>query len=293
MTVSSQVVDTSSFGSTAKLRAWGSAISACLVASGLTVTADTGQVNWTTVTWSNATNTKMGYEVYRFNDTLQATSPIYFRIDYGTGGSSSNPSTWLTVGTGSDGAGNITGTAAGMASTSNNFQTTANTNANNTVGASYSTSAGACSILCGQLDGVANRYGAWVVGRSCDTSGNPTSTATIVYRVQAAIATTIVCNLLSPATNFASRSVGAANFSPAVTITAGTTVAVHKNYIIAPTPIPTLAAVTINNGDSLLWANLSVAAFGATPHNYLNLAAFATGFDSQQSANSVACLIWE
>lgn len=99
--------------SDAQFRAWGSAISAKIVASGFTVTGDTGQINWASVTAPVAINTSQGYELYTFADTLQATAPITFKIEYGSGASSANnPSLWLTFGTGSNGTGTITGNAS-------------------------------------------------------------------------------------------------------------------------------------------------------------------------------------
>lgn len=94
--------------SNATFRAWGSALAAALAAVGLTQTADTGQINWTTVTRPGV-NTAAGYEIWRFNDTLQGTAPIFLKIEYGTGSGASTPQAWLTVGTGSNGSGTITG----------------------------------------------------------------------------------------------------------------------------------------------------------------------------------------
>lgn len=76
---------------------------------GLIRTADTGQIDPSTVVRA-AINTAAGYEIWRFNDALQATSSIFIKVEYGTGPSASMPGMWITVGTGSDGAGNITGT---------------------------------------------------------------------------------------------------------------------------------------------------------------------------------------
>lgn len=92
----------------AEFRAWGSALSAALAAVGLTQTADSGQINWLTVS-RPGTNTAAGYEIWRFNDALQATAPIYIKVEYGTGGSTTRPQIWITVGTGTNGAGTITG----------------------------------------------------------------------------------------------------------------------------------------------------------------------------------------
>jgi hypothetical protein len=93
--------------STTTFRAWGSALSAAVGAAGCVQTADTGQINWASVTVPGAGSTSAGYEVWRFNDTLQSTAPIYFKLEYGSSAVTAAGGLWLTVGTGSDGAGNI------------------------------------------------------------------------------------------------------------------------------------------------------------------------------------------
>lgn len=292
------MTDVSSFTTDAKFRSWGSAVSAAIVASGLTVTADTGQINWTTVTRPTAANTKAGYEIYRFNDTAQATYPIYLRIDYGSSAQASGqgPATWLTVGTGSDGAGNITGTGLGMPVTqSGNGSSTASTNTAMMVGASYSATAGALTINAGMNYVSTVHAGLWLIMRSCDTAGTPNGNAIAIYRCSAsATAPTMICDLLSPATTFASRSIGCANFSTATTITAGTTLTVHKHYVIAPIPYPTLGAITLNVSDAAPFSIVTVAAFGSTTHKYLFLGTgFQVGADNTGAANSGLAVIWE
>lgn len=93
----------------AQFRAWGSAISAQFTARGLVQKGDTGQINWTTVLTPAAANTAQGYEIWGFNDLLQSTAPIYFKIEYGSGTSAANPGIWFTFGTNTDGAGTMTG----------------------------------------------------------------------------------------------------------------------------------------------------------------------------------------
>jgi hypothetical protein len=96
--------------SDAEFRTWGSSINTALAALGLVQTGDTGQINWTTVTKPVAATTFAGYEIWRFNDTLQATAPVYIKIEYGTGSSGAS---WhglaVTVGSGTNGAGTING----------------------------------------------------------------------------------------------------------------------------------------------------------------------------------------
>lgn len=90
-------------------RAWGSALSAGLASAGLVQTADTGQINWTTVARA-AANDSAGYEIWRMADAMQATKPVFIKLEYGSGSSSGVPFMWLTVGSGSNGSGTITGT---------------------------------------------------------------------------------------------------------------------------------------------------------------------------------------
>lgn len=115
MTRQTGVIDVSSYTTDAKFRNWGLTCSTALQASGLVKTSDTGQINWVTVSKPVATNTKAGYEIYRFADTLQSTKPIFIRVDYGSGGTASgnSPCTWLTIGVSTDGAGTITGLNTG------------------------------------------------------------------------------------------------------------------------------------------------------------------------------------
>lgn len=95
--------------SDANFRAWGSYLSARFAAVGLVQTADTGQINWTTVLTPAGINTYQGYEIWRFNDALQASSPVYFKIQYGEGSAVDGPGIRVQFGSGSDGAGNLTG----------------------------------------------------------------------------------------------------------------------------------------------------------------------------------------
>jgi hypothetical protein len=91
----------------ADFRSWGTKVAAGIVAAGLVQTADTGQINWATVLKPTLANTVAGYEIYRFNDTLQATAPIFIKVEYGSGGGATTPALWVTVGTSTNGAGTV------------------------------------------------------------------------------------------------------------------------------------------------------------------------------------------
>lgn len=95
----------------AGFRAWVAEIINALTSTlTLTQTTDTGQINTTTVT-RPAANTAAGYSIFRFNDTLQATSPVFIKLEYGCNSSTTGVQMWISVGTGSNGSGTLTGTA--------------------------------------------------------------------------------------------------------------------------------------------------------------------------------------
>lgn len=96
--------------SDASFRAWGLVWSTNLAALGWVQTADTGQINWTTVTKPGVANTVAGYEIWRMNDALQGTAPIFLKIEYGTGAAATNSALWITLGFSTNGAGIINST---------------------------------------------------------------------------------------------------------------------------------------------------------------------------------------
>ena len=93
---------------TATFRAWGSTVSAQIGAM-LTRVPQTGDIDWATVTTPGTATTFAGSEVYRFNDALQSTAPLFLKFEYGTSTSSVSSGLRLTVGKSADGAGNIGG----------------------------------------------------------------------------------------------------------------------------------------------------------------------------------------
>lgn len=102
--------------SDAGFRAWGSELSGQIGSVGtistcLTQTADTGQINWASVA-RPGTNTAGGYEIWQLTDSLGVSSPVYLKVEYGTGSSSAIPMVWVTTGTGTNGSGTLTGSTS-------------------------------------------------------------------------------------------------------------------------------------------------------------------------------------
>lgn len=174
-----------STASDALFRNWGSTISAALAAIGMVQTSDTGQINWATVPRpAGAANVIAGYEIWRFNDALQSSAPIFFKLEYSCGSSSGSSSTnanlWLTVGKSTDGAGNITGVVL-FARTSLNPGNAVGTLSSAGYGSSGDGSM--CAILpCTGGDQTSPSF--FIIDRSRDSAGVRTADGIIVVTPQ-------------------------------------------------------------------------------------------------------------
>ena len=152
--------------SNAEFRKWVQGIHDALAACGLVQTADTGQIDIATVALPG-TSTYGGYEIWRFDDALQATAPVFLKIEYGTGSSTTRPSIRITVSSATDGAGNPSGNiylaalvpSGSMASSSTEY-------------ASYASGDGSSiNVILYPTPMLAGSLGGFSISRSCDTSG--------------------------------------------------------------------------------------------------------------------------
>lgn len=96
-------------GTAANVQAFAGALFGNFSAGGLVQTSDTGQTANASFPAATGTSQSLGYQVWRMGDTLQSTAPVFMKFEIGSGTALNNPSIWLTIGTGSDGAGAITG----------------------------------------------------------------------------------------------------------------------------------------------------------------------------------------
>ncbi len=158
-------------------------ISDLIKATGAVVqTADTGQINWASAVTPTAF-THPSYEIFAFNDSLQATAPIYLKLEYGWGGNISNPSVRLSVASGTNGAGTLTGVVTALqlplspSGTAYTNSTTAQTiHANGSA-------ADSALLWAGWLSGTVGG-GMFLVERSRDFDGTPNSDGVLVYGTQ-------------------------------------------------------------------------------------------------------------
>jgi hypothetical protein len=97
------------FASDAEWRAFCLEFQSAILASGFLVAAsDTGQIDLTSAS-RPAINTHAGFKMYRADDALQATKPIFVKVEFGCGNATNRPKISVTVSTGTNGAGTQTG----------------------------------------------------------------------------------------------------------------------------------------------------------------------------------------
>ena len=257
-----------SHASDADFRAWGNELSTKFAAAGLVQHTDTGQINWTTVT-RPAANTAAGYEIWRFNDALQATAPRYLKIEYGTGTNAAYPQIWLTVGTGTNGSGTINGTASARATTCFTFAPPAGN-----FPSYLCVAAGFVGLLWKSGASTSQGAGFFVVSRTHDTAGAATGDGFFV--LWGALDSNTVCSSQSVRTITTAAAYAASNvytMIPAQVIGSlvGTDFQVYPVLGIAPRAyvLPTLA--TIINSEVPAGTTFSVAMVGATARSLLSV----------------------
>lgn len=100
------------------LRALMTAWYACFEIGPVTQTSDTGQFDPTTITAASlSTTVGNSYRVHYLDDALHSTRPLYIRTGWHLSAAAGYIRNTVTVGTGTDGAGNITGLRATVTST--------------------------------------------------------------------------------------------------------------------------------------------------------------------------------
>ena len=146
-------------------------------------TSDTGQINPSTVT-APAQNAYAGFTMYKINDALATACPIFVRLDWGANNAvTKGVGIKATIGTGSDGAGTITGASVvTIGTTGTAVATTAFTGAAAISGTgaslwdSYaSLSAGRAGFLMWRNHSNATAPAIFVIERSIDSTGAYTS----------------------------------------------------------------------------------------------------------------------
>lgn len=169
----------------ADFRVWGKAVSDGIAAVGLVKVPDTGSVNWETALRPTMLNGIGGFEIWRFDDALQATAPVFIKIEYGTASSTgmSLPGIWVTLSRGTDGSGTPTDVLAPRRLT-HSYSSSDATSVLSSIEPLYFSSDG--SSLCfsariGAAPASNTHLPAFVIDRSRDGAGTPTATGGVIF----------------------------------------------------------------------------------------------------------------
>jgi len=243
----------------ALFRAWVGFIDAALTGGGWVNTADTGQMTIATALHPTVANTDVGFRIYRMADTLQATKPIYLKIGYGATSVANVPRLNISAGTGTDGAGNLTGVLF------TGFQPACNTNTVTIANNYASSDTNRLQLLMFIRTGV-NDVMALSIERTKDATGADTGDGLLITWGNAGqIVFTSYINTTPGAqppvelgvTTVLSNQTGATSFSGDV----GVGVPLHFKSIIQQ---PGLGMVVVNSADFVAQATVSFTFYSAT-----------------------------
>lgn len=288
-------------------QAWGSALSAAMQAVGLQQSADTGQINWTTVTIAVTANYVAGYEIYHFTDTLQSTSPVFIKIEYGTGSVSqttNSPAIWVTVGTGSDGAGNITGIQIPRTMVNNSYIYTGISNINQSF-PTYVSYNGSFLGVALKVGGLTSYQGAidsfvFMIGRPTDgtgtyvtgkvallcTSGSSNNVSTLKYGLCMYRQPQLQCWGTSGLLTDTGGNFSCAWMNPLSSAVGNTNFQTYACFGAFPQTLPLFWALRCLNTEVADGATVIATPFGSTPHTYINLGMATVGWGLPQSGGS-------
>ena len=235
----------------AGFRAWGAAVSAALTAVGLVrVTGETGIIDWST-----ATRAAGGFDLYRFDDALQATKPVFVKIGIAAGGwNGSRCPANVCIGNGTDGSGNMTGVFTDTAINSSGGisqcgVSSSLANAGSPVRNNYACfSGGMLTLAWGVNPSTDNSSHFFAVSRTVNDVGNATGDGACLFNAPSSSGsrTTGSCQVL----NFKTPAIGATSSGSQTCMVANGitssliagTPQVFKHYIASPKirPIPVI-----------------------------------------------------
>lgn len=266
--------------STTTMNTWINAVCAALFTTlGVTQTSDTGQV-WSsgggaTGTLPSAANTSAGYVIGRFNDSLQSSYPVFFKLEFGTGSAVADPTIWITVGTSSNGSGTINGTSCTRVMASPG-------NANNTGTFSsyfcYNPTYGVLWAALGVNFGGTNHFAGFAICRGSTNTGAVNTDATYVLAANAA---TTGSGLCEQCINYANSNVRPSTIGNGNTFVYNVFASeafadaaaplLMPIYYLAPTITISAVACVVRTTDVGAGSTFTAAILGSTNLTFLNI----------------------
>lgn len=269
----------------AEFTAWAKDLSDA-IKSCLTQTTDTGQVDWST-TQTKPVSGSPFYEVYRFSDALQATAPMFLRVEYGS--SSSNPLVKVTIGTATDGAGNLSGLKTAVTSLSNAPDPSPQT--------TYVCYKDGCFTLAFGANVSPSKFGGLViVERTRDAAGNSTPDGALAVVTYASIGISVTTFSYARNTMFGDARIPClTNVLLSAQSSSSAVVNLFNWFCFTPDIHNLTGAFTYKNAEIPQYSEIDAALVGGTSRHYLCLG---TKYGNAWSMNGssgidVPAILWE
>jgi hypothetical protein len=273
-----------------------------LTAVGLVQTADTGQIALpvtTPITPTASTSGSYGYLVFRFPDALQATTPIFVKVDFRTDASGGQPMAQFTVSSTTNGAG-VLGSPSmqtPISSQSTLYQTGLNNYACYIDG-TFTCLLGANAVAAATTAN--NSVGAVMVDRARSSSGVAQAGGYLVevnapFYNQYSLSRSIYGPASPALQSWIPALIPSAN---ATSSSDGANVNVFRHYMMVPGVKPSLGALTYFNAEFGAYAPVTVTVLGSS-HTYLPVgrafsqASIYTAISSTVALDHCVMLRWE
>lgn len=274
-------------GTDADFRTWAQEVEAALVAIGLVVTADTGQVDLTTMT-KPAGLAYAGYRVYKTNDGLV---DLYIKLRFGTGSSSTTGRVEIQVATGTNGAGTLTGNMTSAYASNGSGTAVSRTN--------YACGVTGCwwlSYVPGATQSATQPHFAFFLSRFCDATGAPTSDGFVLYTFSGTTRTTQQVTL-QPTASVQTAALNVCMLPSSITAgNVGSDFQFWKHYTAQPRMMVNPFVVTCDNNAVVAGAERDLTILG-TSRNYINpggvLAFSGFGLGATSTTIHAAMMIWQ
>jgi hypothetical protein len=275
-------------------RTWIDGVKNVILAAGLTVTTDTGQLDTTTIVATPAANSTMGYHVFKFPDALQATTPIIIKLTYSQS-ASSTPYVSVDVGSSTNGAGVV---AVPLINVAVNSQTNHNTT---TAIPSYACYVdGTFTMVLGYNYATGsnnNSISALVIDRARNTAGVAESSGFLVETPSAGQATNSQSRSFYGAASPAVSAAFVPSLIPsrnAVGSAMGLDVNVFRHYMMIPGVRPSLGSLTYFAGEFAALTPITVPVLGSD-HTYLPMGTAMTHWSAAVTPSNTHCaaIRWE
>lgn len=277
--------------SDAEFRTWVAELIAMLTSAGLVQTSDTGQINTATAT-RPGTNTEGGYAIFRFNDTQQATAPIFMRFGFGTGSAATAPRVQLIVGTASNGSGTISGVGISITSIGASAAPASAVTAYTTRVCVVDGFFGLMWKL-GATNGTNAALGFCAICRSTDSSGAATAEAAAIYTGNNAPAVTMARYQVPSTTAMTAGSYSLIIGGYTTSLVSGAA-QVFKHYLAMPKVVPNQYLLTVLSAEIGNNTSFTATPIGVTSHTYISggsQGVITAGLPA--AAGNVVAMIWE